>query len=142
MSPEWGPLAVRASLRHRGHIVVQYRLLFSIVPLDGDPEPILFDDGACVILIRAPYYASADFEHPGFRAGHLFLSQSNSTNRRMASGRRDSLIQFTSITRLHMRPAIERAIGSAALDIRVVETPHRRCVEKDRYVPAGISQQG
>jgi hypothetical protein len=49
---------------------VQDGLLAPVVPFDGDPRPVLFGDGAEVVVVVAPADAGADVEQSGLGAGH------------------------------------------------------------------------
>jgi hypothetical protein len=51
---------------------MQYGLQAAVVPFDGDACPILFGDGAEVVLVVAPANAGADVQQSGLGAGHWF----------------------------------------------------------------------
>ena len=53
------------------HIVMKNGLLAAIIPFDGYARPILFSDGALILLIILPANAVADSEGSGLVAGHL-----------------------------------------------------------------------
>jgi len=52
------------------HVIMQHGLLVAIVPLESYAGPILFRDGALIVLVFAPVHASADLESSGLIAGH------------------------------------------------------------------------
>jgi hypothetical protein len=58
----------RLNLRH---VVMKNGLLAAIIPFDGYARPILFSDGAPIILISIPANAVADFEGSGLIASHF-----------------------------------------------------------------------
>ena len=53
------------------HVIMQHGLPVAIVPLESYARPILFRDGALIVLVFAPANASADFEYSGLIAGHF-----------------------------------------------------------------------
>ena len=63
-----GSSVARLNLRH---VVMKDGLLAAIIPCDGHASPIDLPDGALIIFISIPANAVANFEFPGFVAGHL-----------------------------------------------------------------------
>jgi hypothetical protein len=64
------------------HVIVKYRLLAAIIPLDGDACPIRFSDAAFVGVIILPTHTVADFKYSRLRACHLdfiLIGAANST---------------------------------------------------------------
>ena len=53
------------------HVIMQHGLPVAIVPLESYARPILFRDGALIVLVFAPANASADLESSGLIAGHF-----------------------------------------------------------------------
>jgi hypothetical protein len=53
------------------HVIMQHGLLVAIVPLESYARPILFRDGALIVLVFAPANASADLESSGLIASHF-----------------------------------------------------------------------
>jgi hypothetical protein len=52
------------------HVVVKNGLLAAIIPFDGYASPILFSDGALIIIISIPPNAVADLNLSGLVTGH------------------------------------------------------------------------
>jgi hypothetical protein len=46
--------------RQHSHVVMQYFLLFSVIPLNGDTSPITANDYANVFCVAAPLHAGTD----------------------------------------------------------------------------------
>lgn len=59
------------SKKDRRHVVVQNRLLLSVIPFDGDTGPILFRDDALIGVILGPIHTVADIKGSGLIAGHF-----------------------------------------------------------------------
>jgi hypothetical protein len=57
------------------HVIMQHGLPVAIVPLESYARPILFRDGALIVLVFAPANASADLEYSGLIAGHFSALQ-------------------------------------------------------------------